>query len=91
MYTCHTPQGCPKKYIISHLKSASGGPDGTESPCNAGDWGSISGLGRSPGEGNGNPSQYSCLDNSMDRGTWCATVHEVSKSWTRLSNSFIFA
>ena len=66
MYTCHTPQGCPKKYIISHLKSASGGPDGTESPCNAGDWGSISGLGRSPGEGNGNPSQYSCLKNYMD-------------------------
>ena len=57
MYTCHTPQGCPKKYIISHLKSASGGPDGTESPCNAGDWGSISGLGRSPGEGIGNPLQ----------------------------------
>jgi len=42
----------------------------------------IPGLGRSPGEGNGNPFQYSCLENSMDRGTWQATVHGVAKSWT---------
>ena len=45
-------------------------------PANAGDWGSIPGLGSSPGEGNGNPLQYSCLENSMDRGAWGAPVHE---------------
>ena len=48
--------------------------------------GLIPGLGRSTGEGNGTPLQYSCLENSMDRGAWWATVHEVTKSWTRLSN-----
>ena len=48
------------------------------------DPGSISGLGRSPGEGNSNPLHYSCLENPMDRGAWWATVHRVSKSWTRL-------
>ena len=51
----------------------------------AGDLGSIFGLGRSPGIGNGNPIQYSCLDNSMDRGTWWVTVHGVAKSMTWLS------
>ena len=55
-------------------------------PVNAGDVDSILGLGRSPGEGNGNPAQYSCLENSMDRGAWWATVHGVTKSWTRLRN-----
>ena len=54
---------------------------GGESPFNSGDPGSISGLGRSPGEGNGYPLQYSCLENSMDRGAWQATVHGVTKSW----------
>ena len=49
-------------------------------PANAGDAGSIPGLGRSPGEGNGNPLPYSCLENSMDRGAWWATVHELTKS-----------
>ena len=57
---------------------------GKESACQAGDSGSIPGLGRSPGEGNGNPLQYSCLENPMDRGAWRATVHRVAKSWTRL-------
>ena len=52
---------------------------GKESTCNAGDMGSISGLGRSPGEGNGNPLQYSCLENPMDRRTWQATVHGVAR------------
>ena len=47
---------------------------------------SISGLGRSLGEGNGNPLQCSCLENSMDTGAWWATVHGVAKGWTRLSN-----
>ena len=56
------------------------------SVCNAGDPGLIPGLGRSPGEGNGNPLQHSCLENPMDRGAWCATVHGVAKSRTRLSN-----
>ena len=45
------------------------------------------GLGRSPGEGDGNPLQYSCLENPMDRGAWKATVHGVAKSWTRLRDS----
>ena len=55
-----------------------------ESACSAGDLGSITGLGSLLGEGNGYPLQYSCLGNSMDRGAWWATVHEVAKSWTRL-------
>ena len=62
-----------------------GFPDGSvgrESICNAGDPGSISGLGRSAGEGTGNPLQYSCLENPMDRGTWWATVHGVAKGQT---------
>ena len=50
-----------------------------ESSCNVGDPGSIPGLGRLPGEGNGNPLQYSCLENPMDRGAWRATVHGVAK------------
>ena len=63
-----------------------GGSDGKESACNAGDVGSVPGLGRSPGEGDGNPLQYSCLENSMDTGAWQATVHGVAKSRTRLSD-----
>jgi len=59
---------------------------GKDSACSAGDLGSIPGLGRSPGEGNGNPLQYSFLENPMDRGAWWATVDGVTKSWTRLSN-----
>ena len=58
-------------------------------PANAGDTrdsGSIPGLGRSPGGGHGNPLQYSCLENPMDRGAWRATVHGVAKSQTRLSD-----
>ena len=56
---------------------------------NAGDMGSIPGSGRSPGEGNGNPLQYSCLENPMDRRAWQVTVHGVAKSQTRLSD-FLF-
>ena len=55
---------------------------GKESACNAGDPGSIPGSGICPGEGNGNPLQYSCLENSMDRGAWWAAVHAVTKSRT---------
>ena len=57
------------------------GLSGKESTCQAGDSGSIPGSGRSPGEGNGSPLQYSCLRNPMDRGAWRATVHRISKSW----------
>ena len=63
-----------------------GGLDGKESVCNEGDTVSVPGLGRFPGEENGNPSQYSCLENFMDRGAWQATIHRVSKSLTWLSN-----
>ena len=58
--------------------------DGKQSACNAGDLDSIPGLGRSPEEGNGNPFQHSCLDNSIDRGTWQAIVHRIAKSQTQL-------
>ena len=63
-----------------------GGSDGKESVCNAGDAGSIPGRGISPGEGNGNPLQYSWLQNPMDRGAWLAIVHGITKSCTQLSN-----
>ena len=72
-----------------------GGSDGKESACNAGDGGLIPGLGRSPGECNGNPLQYSCLETPMDRGAWWAAVPGVAQSWTRLtrlsssSNSYL--
>ena len=69
-YGCHCVIGFP------------GGSDGKESACNKGDLGSISGLGRPPGEGNGNPLQYSCLENPMDIGACRATVHGVAKSQT---------
>ena len=59
-----------------------GGSHSTESVCNATDMGLIPGSGRCPGEGNGNPLQYSCLENSMDRGVWQAVVHGVAKSQT---------
>ena len=60
--------------------------DGKQSACNARDPGSIPGVERSPGEGNGDPLQYPCLENSMDRGAWRARVHGVAKSCTRLSD-----
>ena len=63
-----------------------GGSVGKESACSVGDQGSILGLGRSPGAGHGNPHQYSCLENSMDRGAWRATVHGVAKSRTQQLN-----
>ena len=64
-------------------------PSGSQvkaSASNTGDLGSIPGSGRSPGEGNGNPLQYSCLENPMDGGAWWATVHGVAKSRTRLND-----
>ena len=62
-----------------------GGSDGKESACNAGDQGLIPGSGRSPGEGNGNSLQYSCLGNPMDRGAWLTTVHGVVENRIQLS------
>ena len=63
-----------------------GGSDGTECACNTEDLGLIPGLERSSGGGHSNPIQYSCLENPMDRGAWWATVHEVTKSQTQLSD-----
>ena len=63
-----------------------GSSAGKEFACNAGDLGSIPGLGRSLGGGHGNPLQYSCLENSMDTGAWRTTVHGVAKSQTGVSN-----
>ena len=68
--------------LLSLSLSFPGGSDGKESACNAGDPGSIPGLGRFPGGGNGSPLQYSCLENPMDGRTWQATVYGVAKSWT---------
>ena len=66
---------CTKDYIgFPHS------PIGRSPACNAGDLGSIPGWGRSLGEGNGNPLQYSCLENPIDRGAWRATVHESQES-----------
>ena len=62
------------------------GSDGEDSAGSAGDLGSIPGSERSPGEGNGNPLQYFCLEDSMDRGAWLTAVHGVTKSQTQLSN-----
>ena len=66
-----------------------GRSDGKESTCNAGDVGLILGWGRSPGEGNGYPLQYSCLGNPMDRGAWRATVHGITESQTQLSGQHL--
>ena len=70
--------------IICYYLNFPGGSDGKASAYNAGDPGSIPGSGISPGEGNGNPLQCSCLENSMDGGAWWITVHGVAKSRTRL-------
>ena len=64
------------------------GSDDKESACNTEVMSLIPGSGRSPGEGDGYPLQYSCLENSMDRGAWLATLHGVAKSWTRLSSYY---
>ena len=74
------------KDFIKQYLGFPGGSDGKESACNEGDLGLISGFGRSPGEGDGNPLQYSCLGNPMKRVAWRATVCRVAKSRTRLSN-----
>ena len=68
-------------HIIKHLTGFPGGAVVKNPPARAGDSDSIAGLGRPPEEGNGNTLQYACLGNPMDRGTWWATVHGVTKSW----------
>ena len=65
-----------------------GGSEGKASACSAGDLGSIPGSGRSPGEGNGNPLRYPCLQNPMDRGAWRAAVHAVTECQTGPSDSY---
>ena len=82
--------GSPALQADSLPSGFPGGSDSKASAYNVGDLGSIPGLGRSPGEGNGNPLQYSCLENLMDRGVWQATVHGVTKSQTRLSDFTFF-
>ena len=72
--------------VSMEFRGFPGGSEVKASACNAGDLGSIPGMGRSPGEGNNNPFQYFCLENSMDRGAWGAAVHGVTKSCTQLSN-----
>ena len=86
--TCHCPTFWTPQYLyhLIYTKGFLGSSDGKESACNAEDPGSIPGSGRSPGKGNGYPLQYSCLENSMDRGAWWATVHGVAKSQTPLSD-----
>ena len=82
--SCPSPSGVPRSLQPPSVLSWDfpGGSDGKESAYNAGDLGSIPGWGRSPGEGNGNPLQYSCPENPMDRGAWQATVHQVAQSRT---------
>ena len=76
-------QFCTTHHMSHHFPGSS---DGKESACNEGDPGLIPQSGKSPGEGSGNPLQYSCLENPMDRGTWWASVHGVMKSQTWLSS-----
>ena len=75
-----------KEKALMGSSSFPGSSAGKESACNAGDLGSISGLGRSAGEGKGYPLQYPYLENSKDRGAWQAPVHGFAKSWTQLSD-----
>ena len=78
---------CHHYPLLFYTKGFPDGSDGKEPACNAGDLGSIPGSRRPPGGGHGNPLQYACLENPMDRGAWRAPVHGVAKSRTRLSNT----
>ena len=79
-----------KQNVINTYWGFPGGSDGKEFACNAGDQGSIPGLGRSPGEGNGNPLQYSCLENPRDREAYSLWDHEESDMTERLTLSLSF-
>ena len=74
------------QYSIINYSHHAGGSVGKESACKVGDRGSIPGSGRSPGERNSNPLQYSCLKNPLDKRAWWSTIHGVTKSQTRLSD-----
>ena len=80
------PQGATCSFLIIQFYIFSGRSVSKESACNAGDLSLIPELGRSPGKGNSYPLQYSCLEKSMDRGDWRATVHGITKSRTRLTD-----
>ena len=80
--TCRKAETLANWYSTVHAVGFPGGLDGKASACNAGDLGLIPESGRSPGVGNSNPLQYSCLENSMDGGAWWAAVHGVAKSRT---------
>ena len=78
--TLSNPMDCSlPDYLISRKKKKKSGSDFKQSSCNAGDPGSVPGLRRPPGEGNDNPFQYSCLENSLYTGAWWATIHSVAK------------
>ena len=70
--------------LLVEFSGFPGDSDGKESICNARDSGSTPGSGRRPGKGHGYPLQCSCLENSLDRGAWRATIHGIAKSWTQL-------
>ena len=82
----YSPQGHKESDTTKQLWGFPCSSVGKESACSAGDLGLFPGLGRSPGEGNGNPLQNSCLENPMGRGAWQVTAHRVTKSQTQLSN-----
>ena len=84
-FHCHSLGLFPGQGRLVTFFVFSGGSEDKASACHVGDSGSTPGLRRSPGEGNGNPFQYSCQENPVDRGAWRATVHGVAKSRARLS------
>ena len=91
IYICFILYGpCHTYLFVENVAGFPGGSDGKESACNSRDPRSLLGSGRSPGGGNGNSLQYSCLENSMDRGTWWATVHEITKRHDWATNTFTF-
>ena len=79
-------RGSVKLSLPRGVRGFPGGSDSKASACNVEDPGLIPGSGRSPGDANGNPLQYSCLENPLGRGAWWAIVYGVIKSWTRLSD-----
>ena len=83
----HVSPGMSNGWSLSSITGIPGSSVEKKPPASEGDAGLIPGLGRSPGEGNGNPLRYSCLGNPKDRGAWRTTIHGVAKSRTQLSNS----
>ena len=92
---CHLPRSFstfyPSQLLLMPYMIVQGGSDGKASAYNSGDPGSIRRSGRSPGEGNGNPLQYSCQESPMEGEAWLVKVHVVAKSQTRLSNFTFFS